>query len=428
MDRMSDITPPPGFIQVPSKVEGIIVYAPTPPEQTIEQETVEFKCPQCGATTAYSAKDSGLTCTYCGYYEPASKPAVGYRAQEYEFTLETMERAAHGWGEARKELVCQSCGAVASLPSESLSHTCAFCGSNKVIQRQASQDMLRPRFLVPFKLDVSTCQKLTQEWLGSSWMTPAALKNLARVADFTGVYLPYWTFDSVTSASWKAEVGHQRTERYRDRGEWKERVVIEWRWETGQVRLNIDDLQVEGTQKLSGVLLDRLGGFDLGALTSYEPKYLAGLQARAYDIPLEQAWEIARRMMREQTRQACISQASTGMVRNFSMNLDFSAESWRYVLLPVYIANYRFQDQNYQVMVNGQTGAVAGQRPVDWTRVWLVVAALLLPGVMLGILGLVTSVLAGIGLAIGGFGFFLLVIGVVIAVIILRKAMQMDDI
>jgi hypothetical protein len=110
------------------------------------------------------------------------------------------------------------------------------------------------------------------------------------------------------------------------------------------------------------------------------------------------------------------------------MNLDFSAESWRYVLLPVYIANYRFQDQNYQVMVNGQTGAVAGQRPVDWTRVWLVVAALLLPGVMLGILGLVTSVLAGIGLAIGGFGFFLLVIGVVIAVIILRKAMQMDDI
>jgi hypothetical protein len=187
-------------------------------------------------------------------------------------------------------------------------------------------------------------------------------------------------------------------------------------------------LQVEGTEKLSRLLLDRLGNFDLGALAPYEPKYLAGLQARAYDIPLEVAWEIARRKMREQTRQACISQASTGMVRNFSMNLDFSDESWRYILLPVYVANYRFQERTYQVMVNGQTGSVAGQRPVDWTRVWLVIAAVLLPGLSLGLLGLVTSVLAGIGVAIGAFGFFLLVIGVIIAAIILRKATQLDDI
>ena len=132
--------------------------------------------------------------------------------------------------------------------------------------------------------------------------------------------------------------------------------------------------------------------------------------------------------MREQTRQACISQASTSMVRNFSMNLDFSQETWRYVLLPVYVAAYRYQGKTFQVMVNGQTGVVAGQRPVDWTRIWLVVAALLAPGVLLGLLGLVTLVFAGLGAAIGGFGFILLVIGIVIAVIIVLNAMKMDDI
>jgi predicted RNA-binding Zn-ribbon protein involved in translation (DUF1610 family) len=425
---MSDSTPPENYIQVPSSLEGIAVYAPAPPEEPQPRETVEFECPQCGAATAYSAEGQGLTCTYCGYFEPAEKAVVGKRAPEYEFTVETMQRAAHGWGEARTDLACQSCGAVASISAGMLTHTCAFCGSNKVIQRQASQDMLRPRFLVPFKVDVSDCYKLTREWLGSSWMVPGSLKQLARVADFTAVYLPYWTFDALTSATWKAEVGHTRTRRYREGGKWKERIEIEWRWESGKVQLNIDDLIVEGTGKLSRLLMERLKGFNLAALTPYEPKFLAGLQARAYDIPLEGAWEIARQKMREQTRQACISQASTSMVRNFSMNLDFSQETWRYVLLPVYVAAYRYQGKTFQVMVNGQTGVVAGQRPVDWTRIWLVVAALLAPGVLLGLLGLVTLVFAGLGAAIGGFGFILLVIGIVIAVIIVLNAMKMDDI
>jgi hypothetical protein len=109
------------------------------------------------------------------------------------------------------------------------------------------------------------------------------------------------------------------------------------------------------------------------------------------------------------------------------MNLDFSQESWRYVLLPIYVAAYQYQGVTYQVMVNGQTGNVAGQRPVDWTKVWLVIAAVLSPGVLLSLLGLVTSFL-GIGVAIGVFGFFLLLVGVVVAVVILRKAMSMDDV
>lgn len=79
-------------------------------------------------------------------------------------------------------------------------------------------------------------------------------------------------------------------------------------------------------------------------------------------------------------------------------------------------------------MVNGQTGTIAGQMPVDWTKVWLVIAALLAPGVLLGLLGLLTLLLGGVGAVIGGFGLFLLVIGMIISLVILRKAMSLDDI
>jgi predicted RNA-binding Zn-ribbon protein involved in translation (DUF1610 family) len=416
------------FVPVASAMEGIEVFAPAAEETGPQQPVVDFKCPQCGATTAFSVPDGGLTCTHCSYYEPPQKPMVGKGAQEFEFTVETMQRAAHGWGEPRTEMECQNCGARTSLSVGSLTFSCAFCGSNKVIQREAPQDVLRPRVLIPFKIDVAQCGELTKTWLSSSWMTASDLTRLSKLANFSGVYLPFWTFDAVTQAKWKAQVGHQKTERYRQGNEWKTRIVTEWRWESGQVKLRTDDLIVDGSQRLSQLLMSQLKNFDLNALTPYEPSYLAGLQARAYDVPLEEAWETAREQMREGTRKACYDQASTSQVRNFSMELDFSEESWRYILLPVYVAFYRYQDKTYQVMINGQTGSIAGQRPIDWTKVGLVAAGIAAPGLLLCLIGLLTLLLGGLGAAIGGFGLILLVIGLVIDGIIINQAMKLDDI
>jgi hypothetical protein len=400
---------------------------PAPEKEEEHRAVVDFKCPQCHASTAYSAADRGLTCTHCGYYEPPQKAVVGKGAEEFEFTVETMQRAAHGWGQARKELQCQSCGAYTSVPPDTMTHTCPFCGSNKVIQREAPQDILRPRFLIPFKIEAGACHDITRQWLGSSWMTPGSLRRLAKVAEFTGIYLPFWTFDSTTKADWKAEVGHTKTERYFSDGEWKTRTKTVWKWESGHVRLFHDDLLVEGTTRLSALLLGRIKNYNLRQLAPYEPKYLAGLQAQAYDIALQTAWETGRHEMRERTRQACRNQASTSKIRNFSMNLDFDDESWRYILLPVYLAIYAYNNQTYQVMVNGQTGAVSGQRPVDWFKLWLAVIALLAPGLTIGVIGLITLIFGGIGLFIGVIGFILLVIGLIIGFNLVRKAQAMDD-
>ncbi len=428
---MDKLFPPSNYIPTDSAIAGIEVYRPAPAEaDQPHRPVVEFNCPQCHAVTAYSAADGGLTCTHCGYYEPPHQEIVGKGAEEFEFTVETLERAAqaHGWGEARKELQCQSCGAYTSIPPETLTHTCPFCGSNQVIQRAAPQDLLRPRFLIPFKIEPAACHDITREWLGSSWMTPGALRRLAKVADFSAIYLPFWTFDAVTAADWQAEVGHKKTERYYSGGEWKTRTKIVWKWESGQVQLGHDDLLVEGSTRLSALLLGQIKNYNMHQLAPYEPTYLAGHQAQAYDIPLEAAWETARYEMRERTREACRAQASTSRIRNFRMNLDFSDESWRYILLPVYLANYVYQQQSYQVMINGQSGVIVGQRPVDWAKVWLAVAGLLAPGLIVGIAGLITLIFGGLGLFIGLIGFILLVIGLVISFNLVRTALAMDDV
>jgi DNA-directed RNA polymerase subunit RPC12/RpoP len=422
--------PPPGFIRTESSIEGIEIFKPAPEPDDAQPEVVDFKCPQCGAVTAYSVADGALKCTHCGYIEVAQKEIVGKGAQQFEFTLETMEQAAHGWGDARRELECQNCGAKITMPVNEMSATCPFCTSNKVVHQEASQDVLRPRFLIPFSVEAHQCQKISQEWLGNTWMVPKELRKFAKMAEFIPVYLPFWTFDATGSANWEAEVGHTKTERYYDHSDrsWKTRTKTVWIWESGHVQVQFDDLIIQGTKHVSRLLLRRINRFNLNQLVPYKPSYLAGFQAQAYDIPLESAWEDSRAEMREVTRKACLNQAGTSKVRNFSMNLDFNDESWRYVLLPIYVASYSYGGQVYQALLNGQTGEIGGQRPVDWTKVWLVIAGLLTPGFIFGIIGLITILFAGIGVLIGGFGLILLIIGIVISVIIFQKAQGLDDV
>jgi len=421
--------PPPQYVQIESGLDGFEVFKPMPEEKEKQQAVVDFPCPQCGATMAFDVSTGRLRCAHCGYEEQPEVDLAGKSAEQFEFTVETMQQATHGWGVDRLDLECQNCGARISIPAEKLTYSCTFCGSNKVVQNQANQDHLRPRFLIPFQVNDTACEKIVQRWLGSHWMTPAALKNLVSLQAFSEIYLPYWTFDSITSAEWKAEVGHTHTEQYYDPSDktWKTRTRIEWRWESGSTQLKIDDLLESGTARVSQKHLSAVQNYDLSGMVAYDPSFLAGMQAQTYDVPLEAAWETARQEMREKTRLECRKQASTSMIRNFRMDLDFSDENWRLILLPFFVASYIYNGKSYQVLVNGQTGAISGQRPVDWTKVWLVIAALFAPGILLGILGLLTLPLAGVGVPVGGIGLILLAISLIAGIIILVKANQLDD-
>ena len=108
------------------------------------------------------------------------------------------------------------------------------------------------------------------------------------------------------------------------------------------------------------------------------------------------------------------------------MSADFADESWRYILLPIYLSTYKFQDSTYQVMVNGQTGTVAGQKPVAWWKVWLAIAALLAPGTILGLIGLPLILLAGVGVILLGLGIILFIVGFVLSIKIYNQARQSE--
>ncbi len=417
---------PAGYAPVPSAIEGISVYAPVIEEE--EEKPTTFKCPQCGATTRYDVSAGGVTCEHCGYTAAAQSKQVGRRAEEFEFTLQTLQRATQGWGTDRIEILCESCGASLAIPAGALTSNCPFCASNRVNRRPAAGEQLRPLFLIPFKIKAEEIGPLTAAWLRQGWFHPAELSQGAKLGNFTGIYLPFWTFDARIISDWKAEVGYERQESYYDSDskEWKTRTVIDWRWEDGQVTTNIDDLLIGGSSHVSHTILERIYPFDLNQLVTYAPDYLAGWQAHSYDLTLPQAWERGKTAMREQARTACYNDIPTSHVRNFSMTADFADESWRYILLPVYLTAYQFEQRVFQVMVNGQTGSVAGQKPVAWWKIWLAIAAMLAPGLLACLIGLPLLLAAGAGLIVLTIGVILLATGATFAYRLYRQAVASE--
>lgn len=427
--HITALSPPEGFIQVESHVPGVIVYAPQP--KTAQQDQViHYACPNCGANIAYDVAAGGVACEYCGYVATVAAERVGKSAEDFEFTLETLSQSKRGWGTRRQVLHCDSCGGELSLATGALTTTCPFCASNQVNVITSHEDTLRPRFLIPFKITPDETIPLGAAWLGKGWYHPNALAANAIIRRFVGVYVPFWTFNARVDSSWRAQVGYQHTERHYNASQkrWETRTRTVWRWENGRVQLNIDDLLVPGSapHHLSLPILQGLYPFRMNDLVAYTPDFLAGWQAQAYETTLTEAWEIGKKTIREEAKKACYQKISSSQVRNFSMSADFSDESWRYILLPVYLAAYKYEGKVYQVMINGQTGSIAGNKPVAWWKVWSAIAASLAPGAFLTLIGLPLTLLGGLGVIAITLGIILFVIGMIISFILFNHARKSE--
>ncbi|MFT7520411.1 MAG: DNA-directed RNA polymerase subunit RPC12/RpoP [Kiritimatiellia bacterium] len=413
--------PPADYICVDSAVEGISVWAPDPERPEDRQGRSDgYRCPSCGASVGYEVAQGAIACGFCGFQEQVDSKRVGHEAGVKRFTDVAMAAAAATWVLGRKEQHCEACGVDVDIEEGSLAVSCAFCGSAQVLLREGVVHGLRPSAMVPFCVDRDGLQKRARAWLGGGWMHPSQLATGAVMEQFIGVYSPFWTFDARLSCDWSANVGRKKTRRvYRD-GKWTSETYIDWNWETGHTDLGQPAHIGPGTSRIHAGLLARVDDFDLSGLVEYHPDFLAGWQAQAFDIALTVAWDEARSQMREQGRAACKRDIGSTHVRQLSASVDFRDEAWRYVLLPLHLCAYSWDGKVYRIVVNGQTGAIAGHKPVVWWRIWLVMSLFYVPGLLLGLIGVPLILLGGLGLIVLVIAL-LLVIGAVVGSIALHQ-------
>jgi DNA-directed RNA polymerase subunit RPC12/RpoP len=345
--------------------------APTEPEETSVRRT--FKCPQCGGTLRFDPEIVDLKCESCGYVEVVEEVPIRDREQVLDFNLPT--RKGHGWAEAERRFTCQQCGAATILPKAQTSDQCPFCGSVAFVAAPEEGEMLPPQGVIPMGLEVEQVRKVVKAWLGRGFFAPDDLALLARDSRLRPAYVPFWTFNATLNAHWGAHVaeGHGRNQR--------------WVWRTGERIFFYTDHLQPGTRALPADLLAQIKAFDLSNLVEYKPEYLAGWPAVTYDISLADASLAAREAMIAAAKKELVFKAAGGaMTRDLEVTgSDFTGQTYKFVMLPLWVGVYRYQGKTFRVLVNGQTGKVVGDKPVDQVKVIL----LILVGIgVMGILAL----------------------------------------
>ncbi len=342
-------------------------------------------CAACGAQAVWNPTKQLLVCPFCGTAAPFTvDPASGALVEnDLAKALRELPDEARGWLTERRTVQCQSCKAVSVFDPERVGQNCNFCGSPALVDYKEIKAPIRPQGLLPFKISESQVREQIRRWYASKWLAPGALKRRALIDRVRGVYIPYWTFDAQAVCPWTAEAGHYyyTSETYRDnRGQTSTRQVRHVRWEpaSGEVRHFFDDEPVPGTQGVSHDLLEQVEPFSTSELVPYDTAFLSGFVVEHYQIVLLDAAARSEQAMSRQLFEMAASQIPGDTYRNLEIRPVFSGRTFKHVLVPVWLLSYLYGRTSYQVVVNGDTGRMAGQYPKSaWKIALLVVLALI---------------------------------------------------
>jgi len=237
---------------------------------------------------------------------------------------------------------------------------------------------------VPFRLSETEARKAMTGWLGRLWFAPSTLLEYARKGRaLNGVYVPFWTFDAATSSRYSGERGEYYYEtrtvqvRVNGRMETRQEQVRRTRWysTSGRVARDFDDVLVMASRSLPERLGNELTPWDLGALVPYNPEFLAGFQAEGYTVSLADGDDEARDRMSNVILQDVRRDIGGDEQRVHNVDTDWSDQTFKHILLPIWMAAYRYGGKSYRFLVNGQTGEVQGERP--WS-VWKIAFTVIL--------------------------------------------------
>jgi ribosomal protein S27E len=341
----------------------------------------KFSCPACGGEAKWNPAKRALVCPYCGTVSPAKLPEGGGEIEEHDLVtaLRNIDGEQRGWSAEKKSVRCQSCEAISVFDPSRVAQRCDFCGSSALIPYDEIKAPIRPESLLEFKISEPAARDSVRQWYGTRFWAPGKLKSRALTDTVHGIYLPYWTFDAQVHADWTAESGYYyyETESYTDsNGNRQTRQVQKTRWQYSSGALDhfFDDELVAASKGVQENLLRKIEPFPThGELKPYDPGYLSGWPVEQYQIDLVAAAQAARDRMQRETEQMCSREVPGDTQRNLQVGADFSAQTFKHILVPIWLLTYTYGGKSFQVVINGYTGSIAGKYPLSWIKITVAV-------------------------------------------------------
>lgn len=340
-----------------------------------------FPCPGCGADLRFDPGTARMACGHCG--ADAEVPHVDDAAAQvencYHFYLDKDDHGAPGAlaEEEAPSLSCRGCGASIEFHIDEHSRICPFC-DNAIVGDVALQRRIVPQAVLPFGLMERQAQDAMRAWLKSRWFAPNDIAEDAKADHFHGIYVPFWTYDAYTDTDYTGKRG-------RTTGSGKNRRTV-WTNVSGNVKGHFDDVIVSGSKSVSAEFKDALAPWPLRELETYQTEFLAGFRAENHTIGLKEGFARAQTHMRALITDWIKKDIGGQRQKVLTSNTTFSKETFKHILVPVWITHYQFAGKTYRLSVNGRTAKAYGQRPFSLPKLLAGTAVMMLAAGVIGFL------------------------------------------
>ncbi|NND62858.1 MAG: DNA helicase PriA [Flavobacteriaceae bacterium] len=350
--------------------------------ETAPQKKSELKksCINCGAELLYAPGTTELKCHYCGHTEEITPSENGFEELELKPYLETLGSQSHS--EAITMLQCKNCGANQHIEENYKSLHCVYCSSPLIIEDMHTEEWILPGAVLPFQIDQQKAHQIFKKWVEGLWFAPNKLKRATLDPKKTkGLYVPYWTFDAQLFATYTG----QRGEYYyvtRTVGSGKNRRTVterrtRWYPASGTISGFVDDTLIKASKQRAGIIPKKVARWNLSALESFDSGFLAGFVTEKYTIPLKEGHLESNKEAKRIANRWARRDIGGDTQRVHSLNMTLSEETFKHILLPVFVSAYTFKGKRYNFYVNGQTGVLSGKRPYSFWKIFFLVMGII---------------------------------------------------
>ena len=333
---------------------------------------LEYKCPACHGAIHFDATLQKMKCPYCDTeLEVESLQELDAVLQEESVSDYTWQQEPAGqWSQAESEnlrtYTCKFCGGEIIADENTAATHCPYC-DNPVVMTGQFAGTLRPDLVVPFKLTKDRAKEALAAHFNKKPLLPKLFKSQNRIESIQGIYVPFWIFDTAADASIRYNA--TRLQHWSDSNYNYTRTSFYKLVREGSIAF--DNVPVDGSSKMRDDLMESIEPYDLSQAVDFQTAYLAGYLADKFDVQADTCKTRANERIRSTTESMFASTAvgyATVIPENSNICLQDSRV--RYGLLPVWILTTRYQDKAYTFAMNGQTGKLVGDLPIDWKLFW----------------------------------------------------------
>ncbi len=343
------------------------------PNQKQLDKILQMPCPTCNSELSYSAEKQMINCRHCGYTQDYDRASDQIREQSLASAASAMQ--SYSPASIQKQVVeCESCRAQLMIEQDTVAIRCNFCGSEKVNKAAFNQNLIQPQGIVPFKIQKREAVDKFKKWIAEGWFRPNALKKLAELGDIQGIYLPFWTYDADSYTQWQGEAGfYYYVDVEKEDGKIEKERRTRWEWRSGDFNRNFDDVLILGSKGKTREVVEGIFPYELKESVNYNPTLMVGWQAEIYTVDVKEGYKLAEQKMYAELKQQAEKRLGGDTQRGLRVDADFYDQTFKHLILPVWLCTYKYGDKAYQFAVNGQTGKIEGQKPVSWVKIILLV-------------------------------------------------------